>query len=578
MPIKFDAEDKSLSDIFTGQEKYKIPRYQRPYSWTTDEVSDLWNDLKEEDSTFLGSFVFNYEKYNEEKFVEVIDGQQRLITLMILLAVLRDLYKELGDQDGADLTQNLIAHKHPVSRIEDYRLKCGDTLNTFFVENVQRKGSDILSATPKRKELKAVKENYKFLKERISEEIKQIQDKTKKIKYLDDLKQKIFDFKIIWIRIENDEDAYSIFETVNARGADLTAADLLKNYLFSKLPKTDDGIDTAKDIWSTIEDNVESSKGPLNVSKFIRYFWLSKYSFAPEKRLYKEVKKTISDPGNFLADISNASEYYYKIASDSVGVNDWAEDFEDKKTVQKIVETLSGLRAMGITQCYSLLFCLLLNKDKIGFDFSDVFKTIEKYHFAYSAVCKLSGNVVERIYFNTSKEIQEALKISDNKKRVKNIQRAISNFKTRLEYPTKEFFVEKFMDIEYKNYPLVIYILSNIEKAKGQTDEHVVNFTKVNIEHVLPQDPKEWSLSKKGVKDYVNKLGNLTLISKKINGPMGNKPLKEKAKLFKDSKLNINKELLEKFRLLKYKWNEKEIEKRQREIAEYAYDVVWKFK
>ena len=578
MPIKFDAEDKSLSDIFTGQEKYKIPRYQRPYSWTTDEVSDLWNDLKEEDSTFLGSFVFNYEKYNEDKFVEVIDGQQRLITLMILLAVLRDLYKELGDEEGANLTQNLISHKDQITRIEDYRLKCGDSLNNFFMENVQKKNSDVLSANPKRKELKAIKENYKFLKEGISAELQLIKDKARKIEYLNNLKKKIFDFKIIWIRIENDEDAYSIFETVNARGADLTAADLLKNYLFSKLPKREDGIDTAKETWSTIEDNIESAKGPLNVSKFIRYFWLSKYSFAQEKKLYKEVKKNISDPSNFLADISNASEYYYKIASDSVGVNDWAEDFEDKKIAQKIVETLSGLRVMGITQCYSLLFCLLLNKDKIGYDFSEIFKTIEKYHFAYSAVCKLSGNVVERLYFNTSKEIQEALKIPDGKKRIQNIQRALSNFKTRLEYPTKEFFIEKFMDIEYKNYQMVIYILSNIEKAKGQTDEHTVNFTKVNIEHILPQDPKEWSLDKKDVKDYVNKLGNLTLISKKINGPMGNKPLKEKVKLFKDSKLNVNKELLEKFKLLKYKWNEEEIEKRQREIAEYAYDVVWKFK
>lgn len=578
MPIKFDAEDKSLSDIFTGQEKYKIPRYQRPYSWTTDEVSDLWNDLKEEDSTFLGSFVFNYEKYNEDKFVEVIDGQQRLITLMILLAVLRDLYKELGDDEGANLTQNLISHKDQITRIEDYRLKCGDSLNSFFMENVQKKNSDILSANPKRKELKSIKENYKFLKTGISAELQLIKDKARKIEYLNNLKKKIFDFKIIWIRIENDEDAYSIFETVNARGADLTAADLLKNYLFSKLPKREDGIDTAKETWSTIEDNIESAKGPLNVSKFIRYFWLSKYSFAQEKKLYKEVKKNISDPSNFLADITNASEYYYKIASDSVGVNDWAEDFEDKKIAQKIVETLSGLRVMGITQCYSLLFCLLLNKDKIGFDFSEIFKTIEKYHFAYSAVCKLSGNVVERLYFNTSKEIQEALKISDSHRRTQNIQRALSKFKTSLEYPTKEFFIEKFMDIEYKNYQMVIYILSNIEKAKGQTDEHTVNFTKVNIEHILPQDPKEWSLDKKDVKDYVNKLGNLTLISKKINGPMGNKPLKEKAKLFKDSKLNLNKELLEKFKLLKYKWNEKEIEKRQREIAEYAYDVVWKFK
>lgn len=578
MPIKFDAEDKSLSDIFTGQEKYKIPRYQRPYSWTIDEVSDLWNDLKDEDSTFLGSFVFNYEKYNEDKFVEVIDGQQRLITLMILLAVLRDLYKELGDDEGANLTQNLISHKDQITRIEDYRLKCGDSLNSFFIENVQKKNSDVLSANPKRKELKAIKENYKFLKEGISAELQLIKDKARKIEYLNNLKKKIFDFKIIWIRIENDEDAYSIFETVNARGADLTAADLLKNYLFSKLPKREDGIDTAKETWSTIEDNIESAKGPLNVSKFIRYFWLSKYSFAQEKKLYKEVKKNITDPSNFLADITNASEYYYKIASDSVGVNDWAEDFEDKKIAQKIVETLSGLRVMGITQCYSLLFCLLLNKDKIGFDFSEIFKTIEKYHFAYSAVCKLPGNAVERLYFNISHDIQEALKLSDSEKRSKNIQRALSNFKSGLEYPTKDFFIEKFMDIDYKNSPLIIYILSHIEKFKGITEETSINFTKVNIEHILPQDPTAWSLSKNDIKDYVNKLGNLTLISKKINGPMGNKLLKEKAKLFKDSKLNINQELTNEFKLLKYKWGEKEIEKRQREMAEYAYEIVWKFK
>jgi uncharacterized protein with ParB-like and HNH nuclease domain len=463
MPIKFDAEDKSLSDIFTGQEKYKIPRYQRPYSWTTDEVSDLWNDLKEEDSTFLGSFVFNYEKYHEEKFVEVIDGQQRLITLMILLAVLRDLYKEMGDEEGASLTQNLISHKDQITRAEDYRLKCGDSLNNFFMENVQKKDSNVLSTNPKRKELKSIKENYKFLKEGISDELKQIKEKTKKIEYLNNLKRKIFDFKIIWIRIENDEDAYSIFETVNARGADLTAADLLKNYLFSKIPKRDDGIDTAKETWSTIENNVESAKGPLNVSKFIRYYWLSKYSFVPEKKLYKAVKKTIIDPDNLLVDISNASEYYYKIASDSVGVNDWVEDFEDKKIAQKIADTLTGLRVMGITQCYSLILCLLLNKEKIGFDFSDVFKTIERYHFAYSAVCKLSGNVVERLYFNAARDIQEALKIADNKKRIQSVQSALSNFKNSLTYPSKELFIEKFLDIEYKNYPLVIYILSNME-------------------------------------------------------------------------------------------------------------------
>ncbi len=576
MPLKFDAEDKLLGDIFTGQEKYKIPRYQRPYSWTTDEVSDLWNDLKEEDSTFLGSFVFNYEKYNSDQFVEVIDGQQRLITLMILMAVLRDLYLELEDEEGANLTQNLISHKHQITRLDDYRLRCGDSLSDFFVNNIQKRGSDILLSKPKTKELKSVKENYKFLREKISEELKNFSDKSKKIDYLNNLKKNVFEFKIIWIRIENDEDAYSIFETVNARGADLTAADLLKNFIFSKLPAQDNGIDAAKEIWSNIENNVESAKGPLNVSKFIRYYWLSRYSFVAEKKLYKEVKREITDANAFLSDVSRASEYYYKIASSTVDANDWLDDFDDKGAAQRINESLSGLRVMGITQCYSLIFSLLLNKDKIDFDFSDIFKVIEKYHFAYSAVCKLSGNVVERLYHATAKEIYNTIKTSSDKHKNKNIQRILSNFKNELKYPTRDFFIEKFMDIEYKNYPLVIYILSNIEKNKSRTQEHSINFTKVNIEHILPQDPKEWLLTKKDVKDYVNKLGNLTLISKSINGPMGNKPLVEKVKLFKDSMLFTNKELLTKFESLNYVWSDAEIEKRQREMAEYAYDVIWK--
>lgn len=579
MAMQFDAEDKLLKDILAGGEKYRIPRYQRPYSWTIDQVSDLWNDLKEEESAFLGSFVFNYEKYDEEEFVEVIDGQQRLITLTILMAVLRDIYKELGDEDKSRLTQETIARRDLITGSETYRLKCGDSLNKFFCENIQKPNSNVLSVAPKEKEKKAIKDNYIFLKEKITEELNLYQDKSKKIEYLDKLRKKIFDYKIIWIKTGSDDDAYSIFETVNARGADLTVADLLKNFLFSRLPKTEEGIDFAKETWSTIENNIEKAEGRLNVSKFIRYFWLSKYSFVQEKKIYKEVKKAISDPSTFLSDISKASEYYYKIASDEINTNDWIEDFNDKNIAQKIIETLNGLRIMGITQCYSLLFCLFMNKDKIGFNFSGVFKDIEKYHFGYSAICKLSGNVVERIYFNTANKIQEALKIANREKRIKSIQRELSNFKEELKhkYPSKNFFIEKFTDIEYKNYPLVIYILSNIEKFKGGKSEEI-NFTKTNIEHILPQNPTEWGLTKKDVKEYVDMLGNLTLISKRINGPMGNKPLKEKAKLFRESKLNINKELLDKFKLLKYKWNEKEIKERQKELAEYAYDFVWKFK
>ncbi|MFA4818644.1 MAG: DUF262 domain-containing protein [Patescibacteria group bacterium] len=577
--LDFRAVDIELRAIlYDGEEKYKIPRYQRPYSWTNDQVSDLWGDLISGESTFLGSFVFNYERYDEDGFVEVIDGQQRLITLTILMAVIRDKYKELDQTEKSILTQSIIARKDPVTAKQENRLKCGDSLNNFFTEHIQKQDSNILASKPKTKEEKLIKSNYEFIRDKISEDLNQF-NLEDKVKCLDDFKARIFSLKIILIKIENEEDAYSIFETVNARGADLTAADLLKNYLFGKLPKTPGGEDVAKDIWSNIENNVESARGPLNVSKFIRYFWLSRYSFVPEKKLYKEIKNEVKgDPRAFLQELQKASGFYYKIANDSISPEDWLEDFQEKKTAQKINEAMAGLRIMGITQCYSLVLCLLMNKDKIEYDFSEIFKVIERYHFAYSAVCKLSGNVVERVYFNAAKEVRKAIENSSSKENIiKNVQRALSQFEKNLSYPNKSLFKEKFLEIEYRNYQLVLYILSNIEKALSATEEKTLNFTKVNIEHVLPQDPSQWSLTKKEIKNYVNMLGNLTLIAKKINGLVGNKKLQEKVGEFRRSDLEINKKLIKEFEKLNYKWGEKEIRERQEELADLAYDVVWKF-
>jgi len=571
----FDAEDKSLHDILFGKEKYKIPRYQRPYSWTKDEVSDLWNDLKDEETSFLGSFVFNYEFAEKDNFIEVIDGQQRLITLTILSAVLRDLYRELKDEGKADLTQTkIIEFRDDITGKPTYRLKCGDTLKKFFEENIQSSKSRTLSSAPYRKEEKRVKENYEYLREQISGELEQITERSKKIDYLDLLKKKLADLRIIWIRIDNDDDAYSIFETVNARGADLTAADLLKNHLFSKIHNNEDGIDLAKEAWLNIENNVEGAKG-LSVSKLIRYHWLSKYSFVSEKNLYKEIKRTITDPVMFLDELVKSSDYYLKMTSSEVNDKIWQDEIGDPRIGLKIYESLKALNVMGITQSFPLLLCLLANREKIGMDLSPIFKTIENYHFVYSAVCKQPGNKVEKIYFQTAKKIQESLQSRSQSRILAGVQSALDEFKNRLEVPNRDFFIDKFMDIEYKNYSLIVYILSNIERAKGGTDEQVVNFSKVNIEHVLPKDPVEWELSKKDIKDYVDNLGNLTLISQKINGSMGNQPLKKKLDWIKKSKLHINQDLVKRIELGS-KWGKKEINDRQREIAEFAHDIVWK--
>jgi uncharacterized protein with ParB-like and HNH nuclease domain len=90
----FEAKDEKIQDALFESYIFKIPRYQRPYSWTEDEITELWNDINdEENSYFLGSFIFNHETLDKEGFIEIVDGQQRILTITTFIAAIRDLAK-----------------------------------------------------------------------------------------------------------------------------------------------------------------------------------------------------------------------------------------------------------------------------------------------------------------------------------------------------------------------------------------------------------------------------------------------------------------------------------------------------
>ena len=573
------AEDKKIEDvIFLSSDKFKIPRYQRPYSWDEDQVSDFWNDLYNNSSNlFFGSFVFNYEYYEAEEYIEVIDGQQRLITITILLCVLRDFYKKLKDNRKANLTQrHTVAFEDHMTGKETYRLECGESLVEFFQDNLQKEGSDILATNPRKKEHKLVKNNYLFFKNQIEEELKKEDNLEKKIIILDDIKKKLANLKIIWIRIETDDDAYSIFETVNARGVDLTVADLLKNHLLSQL-REKDGIDIAKNDWLEIESNVEEVGGLLSISKFIRYYWLSQYGSITEKELYKEIKNQNPNPSEFLDKLKLVSNYYSIFSANKNDQNAWVELGFGRRDAGKISDICYALRIMKITQFFPLLICLLVNREKTGLDFISYLEKIEKHHFVYSAICKQPGNKVEKLYSGAAKNISDIFK-----SKVKNIdgsiQKILDNLINDLKKirPNKETFVDRFMEIEYKNKDLVYYIFSKMEKYRNPSLETKINYDEVSIEHILPQNPEPWGLNKNDIKGFVNRLGNLSLLGRRPNGGAQNSTLKDKLKLYKESAYKItNTDLVSFVEDKKNKWNEEIIKERQKEIANEAFDLIW---
>ncbi|MCE9645286.1 MAG: DUF262 domain-containing HNH endonuclease family protein [Chloroflexi bacterium] len=574
----FEADDKPLSDIlFETRRKYRIPRYQRPYAWGLEEITEFWEDLITNQAPyFLGSFIFNNEKEKENGYVDIIDGQQRLLTITILMAAIRDVAKNIDAKEDAGLFQRQDIAIEDWEGRSSFRIKAAESLDEYFIRYIQSNEEDISSSTTNSDEEARVKSNYEYLKEKILAETSRFQNKDAQIDTLKQLRKKLRELMVINVEISSEDDAYDIFETTNARGMELSVGDLLKNLIFKNIKPGDDK-DFAKDVWKEITRNVEDTNTELK--RFIRYYWISTYRFVQEKKLYKDVKKNISNL-EWMALLQ-------ALWDDSRNYNMLLEGEESnfrelKGHGYKIYESVFAIRLMNVSQCYILLLAVLRNYDRLGFDPYKFFQFIEKFTFQYSVVSKLPGNRLEKLYSNCALEIEKTAKNGPNEKTTKKIQSIFSNLQNELKEiaPSENIFLEYFSEISYKNSTerrqLIKYILGKINAHYQKTDEYLINFRTVNIEHILPQSPaKGWDLSKKDIKDYVNKLGNLTLLSQVLNSKAQNSIVSEKIMELRGSKLDITIDLVAKLENLNEKWEEKDIVERQQEMARLAFKKVW---
>ena len=132
-----NSDTKSLGDIIFSNAKHrvKIPKYQRPYAWELQQIEEFWDDIVQDNPTFfLGPVIVNIEHIkSKDPYIEVVDGQQRLITATILSAVIRDIYKSYGKDDLASIIQgNFISYKDLDNVDKGFRLTTGLSTNDFF--------------------------------------------------------------------------------------------------------------------------------------------------------------------------------------------------------------------------------------------------------------------------------------------------------------------------------------------------------------------------------------------------------------------------------------------------------------
>lgn len=588
----FIAKDTTISDLlYNNNVFFRVPRFQRGYTWGQDQAEDFFDDLVQTNSTsyFLGTIILNCQDSVNSTGVtslDIIDGQQRLVTIIAFNAALRDV---AGHYDKG--TASLI-HRHDIiAEFRDgstrSRITPAESLETFFnkliVEQSKQPNDDAVKLTDEQKQLKIV---YNYFYDQIYNRIQLLEGDSSIIKELNSLRDRIANLRVIRVDIRNEDDAYEIFERTNARGIDLSVADLLKNVIFSKIRELADR-DDAKENWEEMLADISVARVPLN--KYVRYYWISRQKFVQEKQLFREVRSSTDDWETLLYSLKSDAEIFRILMTDSV------DSFErlGLRYYRDIYNSIFAVRSMGVTQCFVYFLSLLRNRNKIDHDLRQIFQQVEYFSFRYFTICKQPGNKVERLFAKYALQLEHLCaetKIFDTRTRINQDFKLLHNELIELN-PTDEAFENAFLQFRVRNDTdskrVVKYALNKFNQSLAITDEHLIDFDKVNLEHILPQVPDKsaWNnLTKSSIKNYVHSFGNLILLSKKLNSKIQNGSLNNKLLEYKQSSLPIVKDLvdfIEKYSDsagqcsdLNYGWGEQKIEERHRLLAKRA-STLW---
>lgn len=334
----FTPSSLTIKQLFNNSDSlYQIPRYQRPYKWTDEQVDKLWEDLteayeNETESYFLGSVITAAPK-ESSSYLDIVDGQQRITTLMILFAVVRDLFKNLNrdpaKQDPANITIRTI--KSSILADDEFnRLKLYTHINhqTEF-ENLIISADTSKIVKPRKKEILQDEEpRFKFLNTAAIFKEKLL---AKGEEYVGGLMNYLFNHvRLIWIDCTSKDFAIKLFQVLNDRGLDLTNADLIKSFLIQKLEeefKADENLRNLKENqfmseWVSIEQIIKKFDDSLNDLFIIYEYHL--LGSNPKKSLYDELvakfknKNSIAIISDFKEFVENYNQYLWEIDNSDI--------------------------------------------------------------------------------------------------------------------------------------------------------------------------------------------------------------------------------------------------------------------
>lgn len=560
-PNLLDVRTIDYMELIGNGRVYSVPPFQRDYSWSEEQWEVLWDDLLElrsepERRHYLGAVVV--EARNDREF-QVIDGQQRLATLSLFALAVIDRLEEMA-RSGIDREDNteraralrnrFIGEKDPASLIESSRLRLNESDNAFYQDYLIQLQNPLNPRGLSRSN-RLLFDCLKYFSDRLRHPDLSRDDGRTIAGFLSETvaRQLLF----ILITVDDELNAYTVFETLNARGLELTTTDLLKNHLFSRISVPAD-LEMLRRRWSRLAETVGQTRFPA----FLRYHLLTRQPKVRGRRVFvmlRERTRTAPEVLALLGELEGRGQLFSAMYDRNHDL--WLD-------IPAARPYIAELDLFGIRQPAPLLFTAW--EEFSDADFVRVLKLVAAISFRYTVVSRLNTRALEPAYHRAARAVAdgEARTPAAVFDRLRSVY--VDDEKMRQDFTRLE------MDTRGVGRRRVKHVLAQLEReASGRAVDPDTD--PGTIEHVLPENPGDaWNESYPEDKweSGVYRVGNLTLLEAPMNRDVGNDVYTEKCTAYGESKYALTQAIPE---MAPERWTPELVAGRQRRLAEVAARV-----
>lgn len=530
--MAFKAQQRRVSELLTGS-ILEIPRNQRRYVWKEEHWNDLLLDLKFaislNDNTkkhFIGSIVLKENGIiNGINHYTIIDGQQRTFTLILFLAAIMQLLKERNmEEDFKGNSKLLIAtdlkNKSFCILNSDFYLSLSRIVLMICAWDNQLSLDDLLKKEIKDKKIEkplinCIQFYYNKLKEYKDDEILSIRDS-------------LIETNFVEIIATTEEDSYTIFEILNARGQELEDYELLKNYIMRYIrPQEQTKIDEVKLRWT---DEIDKGLG-INIKKFFKHYTTHKYKTTKKASVYKTIQRgnLKKDVNSLFDDILKKAEYYKTILKPIAD----GEDINCSKAEYQIFSFFIKKKA---EQFRPIILSLMHHKEIGNLEekkYLEILTYLYLFFVCYNIIGEEKSNKLEEPIYKYSQLLENSFTVDV-------LDELIESLNKRL--PNKDAFANAFRNVGWSNHTEFYKDSKNKERVKIvleilERKKSGIELTDYTIEHILPDSEGEENAQ----------IGNLLPLEESLNKRCENKLLKDKIAIYKDSNFSLTRSFAERY-------------------------------